>query len=522
MSGYRSSKRQWLPKHVRVLAAALLALMMLIPMVSAAYASGEGDSAAGSNVRPRNVLCVDGSVINFDETAMGKGWKITATPIDPEGAAIQTETDSDGEFSFDNLTVGLWEFAITLGDGWDSITPDKFTVMMDYGHDKCAVIRFKIKRPVPVTVLKIDDNHVPLADWVIKASPAYGNWFASPITATTDVNGEAQFLLTEGKWEFTEKAPKDTTYVPVMPSSGKQELDVEWNDGQPIMIRFKNRLTFQGCIEAYKLDVPPPPAGGGDPGASWGLPGWKITVKRTNGSVVTSGYTDSMGYVKFKNLPLGPYIVEEEARIGWSPVTPTSFTVNLVGGTCEPVTFYNEQSPPGFCIEGRKIDHNGMIGIPGWKITATPIYKGGYPNEKTDGATKIEVFTDGQGKFRIDLPGNDYRIPGAAYKVCEEEKTGWLPHTALCQTVYVPYKAGACAKAWDFVNQQVGHWESITIGPASGSSSCETSYTVQAGDSLCGIGAAYGVSCGAMFAANPWVYNNPNHYVYAGQSVCIP
>jgi hypothetical protein len=98
-----------------------------------------------------------------------------------------------------------------------------------------------------------------------------------------------------------------------------------------------------------------------------------------------------------------------------------------------------------------------------------------------------------------------------------------LAHTPLCQTVYVPYKPGACVKAWDFVNQQVGHWESITIGSPSGSTSnCDTTYTVQAGDSLCGIGNAYGVSCGSMFAANPWVYNQPNNYVYPGQSVCIP
>jgi LysM repeat protein len=45
---------------------------------------------------------------------------------------------------------------------------------------------------------------------------------------------------------------------------------------------------------------------------------------------------------------------------------------------------------------------------------------------------------------------------------------------------------------------------------------------VQPGDSLYGIGAAYGVSASAMLAANPWVYNRPHYYVYPGDTVCVP
>ena len=50
----------------------------------------------------------------------------------------------------------------------------------------------------------------------------------------------------------------------------------------------------------------------------------------------------------------------------------------------------------------------------------------------------------------------------------------------------------------------------------------DTTHTVQPGESLYGIGAAYGVSASAMLAANPWVYSRPNYYVYPGDSVCIP
>ena len=49
-------------------------------------------------------------------------------------------------------------------------------------------------------------------------------------------------------------------------------------------------------------------------------------------------------------------------------------------------------------------------------------------------------------------------------RFAKSSASGWLPHTAICQTVYLPNKPGNPVKAWNFVNQQVGHWESITHG----------------------------------------------------------
>ena len=167
-------------------------------------------------------------------------------------------------------------------------------------------MRFKVKRPISVEVLKIDDNHVPLADWVIHAAPASGNWFASPITATTDTNGIANFRLTEGKWIFTETPPSGQHYTPVMPSNGKQEVDVQWDDTWPaeggkISIRFKNRLYFKGCIVATKTDAPP------DPNTpAYGLPGWKITVKRTDGSIAAAGLHRRPGQCPLQQPGLWP------------------------------------------------------------------------------------------------------------------------------------------------------------------------------------------------------------------------
>jgi hypothetical protein len=271
-----------------------------------------------------------------------------------------------------------------------------------------------------------------------------------------------------------------------------------------------------------------------------------MTVKRMDGSTVSTLYTDAEGEASFKNLPFGTYIVQEEARAGWTAEPSFGGTARYVtvsddqgedADQCVPVEFLNMQSF-GYCIEGRKVDTNGLVGLPGWEITAKPVAKGGYPNPAVDPETdgdpqegkqiiedgQLIILTGGDGTYRFDFPKDDYRIPGAGYKVCEEERDGWLPHTSLCQTVYLPKTPGACVKAWDFENQQVGHWESVVYGPSSSSSSSSCSYvhTVQPGESLYGIGAAYGVSASAMLSANPWVYSRPHYYVYPGDSVCIP
>ncbi len=61
------------------------------------------------------------------------------------------------------------------------------------------------------------------------------------------------------------------------------------------------------------------------------------------------------------------------ARVG--PRTRHAIEVNVTSGECVTQTFENIQDDSGFCIEGYKLDANGLYGIPNWEIEAKPLAK---------------------------------------------------------------------------------------------------------------------------------------------------
>jgi len=494
---------------VRLGLALLLSSLLLLPVASV-YAAGNGN---GSTVLPSNSdICVEGTVINHQEKPLDDGRIVTATAED--GTSMATAVDEDGAFSFEEgLFPGRWTFAIDVvkeGEEWEPVTSASFAVTLDYSQSDCYQIRFKLRQVVTVIVVKIDENHNRLLDWEIKVQPGAGNLFAVSQDATTDANGEAIFRLSEGKWIFTEFPPEDVNYTPVVPTDGRQELEVEAPG--PYTIRFKNRLNIHGCIDVLKQDVPPV----GSDDSPFPLQGWKIKLLKADGSLATSGVTDALGTVSFEKLPYGPYTVVEEERVGWESATVSSYDVELSpdNTSCVQVVFDNQQAEPEYCIEGRKIDTNGKIGLPGWTITAEPLDKG---DEDPD-----DQVTDGLGIYKFSFSGNDYRVPGSRYQICEdyEDVEGWTPRGPTCYTVTMPQSLGACVQVPAFENQQVGHGQTYT-NPSS-SASCRQMHTVKKGETLYGIGSKYGVSSKAIVAANTWVQKQPKLYVYVGQQVCIP
>ena len=393
-------------------------------------------------------ICVEGVVINHREQLVS-GVPLFAQLF--QGTPpISTESDDNGEFKFDVPRPGKWNFGLgqNFPDDWQPVTSGLFSVDLEAGQDTCYQIRFKIKHVRRVEVIKVNDAYTPLPDWIIKATPGTENNFAEIITATTDISGTAVFTLTEGLWTFTEEVPlgSDISYIPVIPRTGYQDLTIDATRPytEPYKIYFKNRIISEGaCIDIHKRDIP----------EGFGIQGWHIEVLRMDGTLAAMGYTDIEGNLTIEGLPSGPYTVVEEDRLGWTPVSsPRVDNTAIAGQACTAVTFENRQEPPGYCIEGRKIDINGRYGLPDWEIKIEPVAENGYQNDPES------VMTDGLGRYRFDFPRDDYRIPGSAYEICEVQQDGWVTaFTTECQVVYLPHEPGACVQAPDFVNAQVGH-----------------------------------------------------------------
>jgi hypothetical protein len=491
---------------------------------------------------------VDGLVINHQEQPL-EGWDITAGYVGGNGTAapMTATSDKDGKFHFDLETPGLWQFAIDIPGDWRALTDASFVVEVGYGLAHCLDIRFKVEQRVEVVVLKIDDEHVPLAGWTIIATPGNDNPFNRVLREVTDENGRATFSLPPGHWIFTEQPPDDVTWwSPVIPVQGIQEFDVVAPG--PYIIRFKNDVKEKpvGCIQVLKTDVPPTDAQG--QGAEpFGLPDWPVQVLKANGDVAAAGTTDAFGEITFNDLPFGPYVVKEIMLPDWEAVTPTTYAVVLTrdDDDCQLVHFQNKQKEKGFCIEGEKLDAFESYGIAGWEIDATPQEAGGIDPDP--------VMTDGQGKYRIDLPFDDYRVPGSTYEVCEEKRTGWTAVTPDCQTVTVPKYPGACVEVHPFVNRQTneqfprpqtdfpqkhndgkhndgphnegqqhggkhqGNWQPQPHG------GCSAYHTVQPGESLYSIAKQYGKAGPAVMQANSWARGPRSQWIiHTGQQVCIP
>lgn len=494
----------------------------LLFITSATAAQAQDDNNQTSPI-PEDKVCVEGSIIDHAEHLLTDGWIIGATPRNAQGEldptrAVSEVSDKNGYFKFEEwpedpnrgIFVGDWQFQVDIaqkdGQEWEPVTPDRFDLSLDYGEKECVKIRFKLRRLIKVTVIKVNEDYVKQPHWRIHAEPGPGNIFAAVQELVTDDTGTVVFRLSPGRWIFTEYAPAGVTYTPILPVNGVQEVDIQ----DATTLYFKNRIRSKGCVEVFKYDVLPD-------NTQMPLAGWLMQVTRANGSIAASGLTGLDGKVYFEGLQPGPYQVIEENRIGWRPITPTTFTVNIVGsGQCSVVTFFNVQDEPQFCIEGIKIDSNGKVGIPGWKIWAEALDAGSFQPSP--------VFTDGEGEYNFTFPEDDYRVPGARYKVCEEQKEGWQPHTSTCYVVQLPQEPSECVKVPVFENQQKGHdvEEPKTDDHDSDHSACEKTHTVKHGEGLYSIGRQYGVQPKEMLSANPWVRTQKHMYVYVGQQICIP
>jgi hypothetical protein len=191
---------------------------------------------------------------------------------------------------------------------------------------------------------------------------------------------------------------------------------------------------------------------------------WVITIKDSTApgvilDQVTATANGSFHLPSTGKPPLGAgtYIVSLTLPPGWQPFTPIEFTVTLSGKAdvlCARVRFKVEALANLIVTKldnGGHLGVGGMVGLPGWKFTATPI-------DKPNGVIQTAV-TDGLGNaYFLNLP------PGV-WQIEEEQKIGWQLVTGYLNpqliTLVSPLKPGD-PQVLIFVNQQVNN-SKITV-----------------------------------------------------------
>jgi LysM repeat protein len=190
------------------------------------------------------------------------------------------------------------------------------------------------------------------AGWNVTATPVEG----TPTTRGADANGRFRFDgLAGGTW--TVQLEVQAGWQPFTLASFPVTLS--GSGGNCAEVRFK--VEALPCLEVTKLDA-----------SGWvGIPGWGMTA--TQGSTTLTEVTDWQGKCRFLNLAPGTWTVEEESKVGWTPVAGYSSKQSIkldsprTPGACQSLTFVNQQIDKG-CIEVRKTDAAGNP-LSGWKFT---------------------------------------------------------------------------------------------------------------------------------------------------------
>lgn len=502
-----------------IFAAALVAALVMSFLLSgAAFASGDTTDEV--------TICVDGYVINHREEAVN-GTK-TTPPLEIDaigtGGAFSAAVGADGYFKLEKLLAGDWAFGMQLPVDWEGIAPEAErggvaeTPETSLAERKgCYRILFKVRRVIDVTAIKFEellDGTVDYGEgWVITATPV-NDPFVKAVKKTTDENGEAQFLLTPGRWIIAETLKSG--WKPLTPKEVTLDLDQYGLAEEQESVVFKNlQPACKSTIVVHKYGFWEDE--GGMPVELGPLAGWKVTITRADGMMApVTKVTDGAGIATFAGLLPGVYKVHELVQPGWTSLTDNPQTV--IHKDCETthVRIDNQETRGKLTIHGTKFfkawvpPYKGqLVGLPGWEITAKLV---GTDKEYT-------VVTDALGQYVFtpeELEQAGIGFPGATIDVCEEVRDHWISVTPKCVRVTFPYPVPATytgAKV-DFTNVQ----DPPVAQTGTTGGTCTAAITVVRGQTLARIAAQYGTSVLALARANG--IRNPD-WILEGQKLCV-
>jgi len=516
-------------KHRTFTFALAVALLMLLAVGSIASADGPYQNDQDNGVKE---VCIDGYVINHREIPVD-GTKTTpplvVSVVDANGNVVATSNvDEDGYFKFEGLAEGEYNLQMQLPPGWEGIVPQaRLEGVAETGltqfdeTEGCHRVVFKIRRLVTIPVLKweeqLDGTVIPGEDWKVTATPVKDP-FAKVVTITI-TNGQGSLTLTPGTWTVAETVKAGWT--PVTPATVTRVID-QYEAGELNEIVFKNREP--ACHPQITITkVGYGTNANGDPEALGTLSGWKFTVSRADKSApAVTKVTGGDGRAVFEDLMPGVYKVEETVQKGWEVLGDNPVTVVLMDCEEVDVTFENQELIGDLRITGKKLfkawekPYKGtVVGLPGWTITAKLV--------GTDAMTSTTTNALGEYEFTAEaLAAAGMGFPGAAIKVCEEDRDNWIHVTPECVVVRFPYPVPAdyTGEVVNFTNVQDPPLEgtaAYNTGKASGS--CRAYHQVVPGDTLAKISGKYGAAMTGIIRANG--IRNAD-VIYLGQKLCIP
>jgi DNA-binding beta-propeller fold protein YncE len=368
-------------------------------------------------------------------------------------------TPPTGTLTWADQPAGIYTVTQTILPGYQATTPSTRTVTVTV--NAITTVDFG-QRPDTACVEghKIDDEHVGLPGWIIRARLADGT--GPQFEAITDGTGHFRFAaLPLGVYRFWEIQQPGWSPVTVP----EFEVPVLEPGEECLRVRFKNRQaesppdgvssylplvmapgvpgggvaraaelrslptatptptpTGAGCVVGRKIDV-----------LQAGLPGFVLQLAPKAGGAARTATTNGLGDFRFDGVPPGQYTISEAPTLGWIPVGADRFDISVAAGSaCTRVQFENRQATPTptftptptpthtptprpvlGCIFGQKVD-DVHVGLPGWTIHA----------QLASGAGPIYTdVTDGTGAYRFE------DLPLGVYRVWEEMQTGWAPVT---------------------------------------------------------------------------------------------
>ena len=488
--------------------------------------------------------CIEGTVTDEAATPIRTNWTILATPLDSSGTPKETEaitvlSDLNGRFRFRRplLPAGTWQFMIILLDEWAPVSPQQIVLTLEDDQSGCRPINFTV-RPAGQDPQTTQQANTPTVEPTATSTPV-----PTRQPAIVDPGGGGQLpTATNTLAPIFLPAPTKTSIVPQLPtlkaSGSGTSIPI---DPSPQNQPDDQQVPDDGRIEVSVLKIDD---------AHQPLAGWTIRAESAPDYVAADAIvvqTDQDGVALFRLLPgLWTFIEEAPDNITYEPIVPDTDRQQLVVKAPGPymIRFKNRITGPG-CIEVYKYDlppGNGLpFGLEGWQIKVT----------RSDGSPVTGGKTNALGQIRFE------NLPFDSYTISEETRAGWSAVTA--DSLDIELSTLSC-KLVTFFNKQTdetdqrptpipeetpddsqkctechtGNYpkpkkpvykpEKSGYGgkPGTGGSGCNKSHVVANGEWIYNIARAYGVSAQSLYNANPWVYQQYNHFLYPGQVLCIP